>query len=348
MTSWGMRDAAVTLSMTKGEMTRVYQFNQVGPSNVLVLREASVSAPRHGEVQIRTKALGLNRAEIMYRTGQYVIDPVFPATLGYEAAGVVEAVGPGVKEFQVGDAVSVVPAFSFADYGMYGELVNAPQHAVVKHPLNLSFEEAAASWMMYITAYGALIELGSLQAGDYVLIRGASSSVGLAAIQVANMVGAIPIALTRGSDKRSALLRAGAAHVIATEESDVVEEVLRVTGGAGARIAFDPVGGSGATSLLKVLSMNGIFFQYGALDAGDIAVPVMDLLGKHLTLRGYELFEITLEPSRLERAKQFVSAGLSSGRLRPVIDRVFEFEDMAAAHHYMEANGQVGKIVVRV
>lgn len=329
-------------------MTRVYQFNRVGLASVLTLNNIEVPAPRHGEVQIRTKAIGLNRAEIMYRSGQYVIAPVFPATLGYEAAGVVEAVGPGVTAFQAGDAVSVIPAFSFAEYGMYGELVNAPEHAVVKHPSTLSFEEAAASWMMYVTAYGALIELGRLQAGDYVLIRGASSSVGLAAIQIANMVGAVPIALTRGNDKRKALLGAGAAHVFATEECDVVKETLRVTGGAGARIAFDPVGGNGATDLLKVLSMNGIFFQYGALDTGDIKVPVMDLLSKHLTLRGYELFEITQEPSRLARAKQFVRAGLANGSLEPVIDRIFGFEDMVQAHQYMESNGQVGKIVVRV
>lgn len=327
-------------------MTRVYQFNEVGKPEVLALANIDVRAPTRGEVQIQTKAIGLNRAEVMYRTGQYVIDPVFPATLGYEASGIVKAVGPGVGEFVVGDAVSVIPAFSFADYGTYGEVVNVPAHAVVKHPDNLSFVEAAASWMMYITAYGALIDIGRLQAGDYVLIRGASSSVGLAAIQIANMVGAIPIALTRGNGKREALYQAGAAHVISTEKANVEESVRSITDNAGARMAFDPVGGSEAIGLLKVLSKNGIFFQYGALNVEDIRVPVMDLLGKHLTLRGYELFEITLEPSRLEQAKRFVTAGLASGKLKPVIDRTFSFNDMASAHRYMETNAQVGKIVV--
>ncbi|MEI6934163.1 alcohol dehydrogenase, partial [Klebsiella pneumoniae] len=110
--------------------------------------------------------------------------------------------------FTTGDLVSVIPSFMFNEYGMYGELVNAPVHAVVKHPENLSFEEAAASWMMYVTAYGALVEYGNLQAGQNVVIRAASSSVGLAAIQIANMLGAKPIALTRTAEKRDMLLKA--------------------------------------------------------------------------------------------------------------------------------------------
>lgn len=327
-------------------MSRVVRFHRTGDAQVLQIDEVDVAAPEIGEVQIRVKALGINRAEIMYRTGQYVIEPRFPAILGYEAAGLVEALGPDVAGFNIGDAVSVVPAFSFADYGMYGELVNVPVHALVKHPENLSFEEAAASWMMFVTAYGALIDIGNLQAGETVLIRAASSSVGLAAIQIANMVGAVPVALTRTSQKRQALLDAGAAHVIATEEQDLINEVMSITDGKGARMAFDPVGGAYAGQIFKVLGIQGIFFQYGALDAQDIPVPVMDVLGKHLTLRGYELFEITGNPEKLEQAKSFVNAGLASGKLHPVIDRTFAFEEIAEAHRHMEANAQVGKIVV--
>ena len=219
-------------------MSRVIRFNRTGGPEVLQIDNIDVAAPKAGEVQIRVKALGINRAEIMYRTGQYVIEPQFPAMLGYEAAGVVEAVGPDVTKFVVGDAVSVVPAFSFADYGLYGELVNAPAYAVVKHPENLSFIEAAATWMMFVTAYGALIEFGKLKAGETVLVGAASSSVGLAAIQIANMIGATPIALTRRNQKRQALLDAGAAHVIATQEQDLLSEVLAITDGKGARMAF--------------------------------------------------------------------------------------------------------------
>lgn len=327
-------------------MSKIIRFHQTGGPDVLQIDNVDVAAPKAKEVQIRVKALGINRAEIMYRTGQYVIEPQFPAVLGYEAAGIVEAVGPDVTEFVVGDTVSVVPAFSFADYGLYGELVNAPAHAVVKHPENLSFIEAAATWMMFVTAYGALIEFGKLEAGETVLIGAASSSVGLAAIQIANMVGATPIALTRSSKKRQALLDAGAVHVIATQEQDLISEVMALTDGKGARMAFDPVGGPDAGKILQTLSMQGIFFQYGALDNRDIPVPVMDVLSKHLTLRGYELFEITGDLDKLEQAKNFINHGIANGELRPIINRTFAFEEMAEAHSYMESNTQVGKIVV--
>ena len=159
-------------------MSKVVTFNRTGGPEVLEIVDMEVPAPAAGEVQIRVQAIGLNRAEIMYRNGQYVIEPEFPARLGYEAAGVVQAVGENVEAFTTGDLVSVIPSFMFNEYGMYGELVNAPVHAVVKHPENLSFEEAAASWMMYVTAYGALVEYVNLQAGQNVVIRAASSRTG--------------------------------------------------------------------------------------------------------------------------------------------------------------------------
>ena len=123
-------------------------------------------------------------------------------------------------------------------------------------------------------------------------------------------------------------------------------EVMAITRGNGARMAFDPVGGPEVALVLKALAKHGIVFQYGALDTRDIPVSVMDLLGKHLTLRGYQLFEITQDRDKLERAKQFINEGLACGKLRPVIDRTFSFVQMAEAHRYMESNAQVGKIVV--
>src|SRR5215475_2245888 len=207
-------------------MARVVRFHKTGGPEVLRIEDLEVPPPGQGEVQIRIKALGLNRAESMFRRGQYLEEPKLPARLGYEAAGTVAAIGPGVKGFKVGDAVSTIPSFSLNDYGLYGELANAPVHAVTHHPKSLSWEEAAAVWMQYLTAYGALIDIGKLGKGETVLIPAASSSVGLAAIQIANRVGAVPIALTRGKAKRQTLLDAGAAHVIVTDEQDLVKEVL--------------------------------------------------------------------------------------------------------------------------
>lgn len=329
-------------------MSKVVRFNRTGGAEVLEFVDVEVALPLANEVQIRVKALGINRAEIMYRNGQYVIDPVFPAQLGYEAAGDVTAVGANVTDINVGDRVSVIPAFSFANYGMYGELVNTPAHAVVKIPDGISYEQAAATWMKFVTAYGALVLMGGMKAGDTVVLGAASSSVGLAAIQLANMVGATPIALTRSLSVEKQLKDAGAAHVLTSNDPELTEKIRALTGGKGARLVFDPVGGSGAAALFRAMAYDGIYYQYGALSPDDLSVPVMDVLSQHLTLRGYELFEITEVPEHLAAAKKFITDGLSSGSLKPVIDKVFEFANIADAHRYMEAGNQVGKIVVKV
>ena len=176
-------------------MARIVRFHQTGGPEVLKIEQVEVPSPGPGEVRIAVKALGLNRAESMFRSGQYLEQPTFPARLGYEAAGTVEALGEGVQGLKVGDAVSTIPAFSQNQYGVYGDTAIVPAAAVAKHPASLSWAEAAAIWMQYLTAYGALIDIAGLKAGDTLLIPAASSSVGIAAIQIANMVGATPIAL---------------------------------------------------------------------------------------------------------------------------------------------------------
>src|SRR5207248_9327491 len=239
-------------------MARVVRFHETGGPEVLRVEQVEIPPPGKGEVQIRIHALGLNRAEVMFRTGQYISQPRFPARPGYEAAGTVAAIGEGVRGFEIGDAVSVIPGFDLNDYGFYGDLANAPAGLVAHHPPSLSWVEAAAVWMQYMTAYGALIDIAGLKPGETVVIPAASSSVGLAAIQIANKVGATPIALTRGRSKRQALLDAGAAHVIATDEQDLAEEILRITGGKGARVVFDPVGGPTVAKLTQAMAGFGI------------------------------------------------------------------------------------------
>jgi NADPH:quinone reductase-like Zn-dependent oxidoreductase len=329
-------------------MARVVRFHQLGGPEVLRVEEVEVPPPRKGEVQIRIKALGLNRAESMFRRGQYLEEPRLPARLGYEAAGTVAAVGPDVDGFKVDDAVSTIPSFSLNDYGLYGELANAPARAVTHHPTSLSWAEAAAVWMQYLTAYGALIDIGKLTKADTVLIPAASSSVGLAAIQIVNRVGAVPVALTRGGSKRQALLDAGAVHVIVTDEQDLVAEALRITGGKGSRIVFDPVGGPTFAKLAQVTSRLGILFLYGALSPEPTPLPLFDVLAKWATIRGYVLMEITSDPVRLKRAKDFVNDGLVEGSFKPVIAKTFPLEQIVEAHRYLESNQQIGKVVVTV
>jgi NADPH:quinone reductase-like Zn-dependent oxidoreductase len=139
---------------------------------------------------MKVKAIGLNRADVMWRNDAYIEPVKFPAGLGYEVAGIIDAVGKDVTGLAVGDVVSTIPAFSMNKYSAYGEVVLMPDYVVVKHPKSLSFTEAASIWMMFTTAYGALILDAQVTKGDFVIIPAASSSVGLAAIQLANYAGA--------------------------------------------------------------------------------------------------------------------------------------------------------------
>ncbi|MGC1300816.1 MAG: zinc-dependent alcohol dehydrogenase family protein [Caulobacteraceae bacterium] len=328
-------------------MTRMVRLHRIGGPEVLQFDEVDLGAPGAGEVRIRVRALGLNRAESMFRRGVYPEVPVLPAKLGYEAAGEVEAVGEGVTGLAPGDVVSTIPAFSLNQHGVYGEAAIAPATAVVKHPQTLSLAEAASIWMQYLTAYGGLVEYGRLSAGQTVVITAASSSVGLGAIQIARSLGAIPIAATRTAAKRAALLAAGAAHVIVTDEQDLATEVRGLTGGEGARLAFDPIGGPGVEALVDALGEDGVLVPYGIMTAEPTPYPLEKALARNLTIHAFTLPFLTRDPARFELGKQFVLKGVEAG-LRPIIDRTFAFEDIAEAHRYMESNQQVGKIVVTV
>ena len=320
-------------------MARIVRIHEYGDASVLKLEDLEVSAPAANEVQISVKAIGLNRAEVMFRNHAYLQEAEFPSRLGYEAAGIVTAVGSDVTEITIGDSVALIPPLDIARWGTYGELANVPAHLVVKSPENLSFEEAAASWMQYVTAWGALIEQAKLRQGDFVIVTAASSSVGLAAFQMARMVGATSIAITRTHAKKQALLDAGAAHV---------ERVMTITAGQGARVVFDPVGGPSFEPLTQSMARGGILLEYGALSSEPTPFPLFTVLGKSLTLKGYLYAEIVADPEALERAKAFILQGLESGALRPIIAKTFTLSDIQDAHRFLEANQQIGKIVVTV
>jgi len=329
-------------------MPKIVRFYETGAAEVLKVEESPLVEPGEGEVRLAVETIGINRAEVMFRQGHYLEDPKLPSRLGYEAAGIVDAVGPGTSDIKIGDRVSTIPSFSMGTYGVYGESAVVPAYAVAWYPEHLSPVEGTAIWMQYLTAFGALIEFGHLQKDDTVLITAASSSVGLAAIQIAKSVGATAIATTRGADKKAFLMGAGADHVIVTDEQNLAESVKALTSGKGARIAFDPIAGPFLGELAEAAAPGATIFQYGALSPAPTTFPLFAALAKGLTVRGYTLFEIVKDPERLARGKQFVYKGLESGALKPIIDRTFPLESIVEAHRYMESNHQKGKIVVKV
>ncbi|MEU4296736.1 zinc-dependent alcohol dehydrogenase family protein [Kitasatospora aureofaciens] len=329
-------------------MPRKVVFTATGVPEVLTVRETPLPQPGPGELRIRVQALGLNRAEALYRAGTYLEQPQLPATPGYEAAGTVDAVGEGVTGFRIGDAVDSVPAFDQNDYGVYATHALVPARAAVHRPAQLSAVQGAATWMPYLTAYGALAEDGHLRPGDHVLLTAAASSVGLAAIRIARRIGAVPIATTRTRAKTQQLLDAGAAHVIVTGEEDLPARVRDITGGEGVRTVFDAVAGPGVNALAGTIAPGGHLIVYGRLDMRDTPMPGQDTFAP-VSSRFYTIHEVSRDAQRLRRGHAFITAGLADGTFTPAVDRVFEgLDSIVEAHRYLEGGTQVGKIVVTV
>ena len=256
-------------------MSRSVRIHEFGDAGVLRIKDVEVGEPASGEVRLRIHAIGLNRTEITLRSGRSPAKPALPTGLGFEAAGLIEAIGPAVTGFSIGDRVALVPAYGVAQYALYGEVAIAPVRSLVAIPDHVSFVEAAATWAAYGTAWGGLVAVGALKAGQSVVIPAASSSVGLAAIQVARRLGARPVALTRTSAKADELRRLGASAVIATTEQDVVAEIRSLTDGHGAELVFDPVGGPEFATLARATAAGGTLVLYGALDARSDRNPAV-------------------------------------------------------------------------
>jgi NADPH:quinone reductase-like Zn-dependent oxidoreductase len=329
-------------------MAKIVRFHRIGGPEVLKIEEVPSREPGKFEAKLRVQAIGLNRAESMFMHGYYLEPTQLPASLGYEAAGVVAGVGPGVDPGWLNKKVSTIPLFSLNQYGVIGNEVIVPVQALAEYPEHLKPTEATSIWMQYMTAYGALIEIGRLKKGEFVLITAASSSAGLAAIDTVKFEGAIPIATTCKSDKRSGLLASGAEHVIGTDEEDVVSRVREITNGAGARIIFDPIGGSLPDQLADTAAPGATIFQYGWLSGESTPFPLLLALQKGLTIRGYWLWETVKDPETFARAKSYVYERVKRRDFQPKIAKTFRFEDVVEAYRYMESNEQIGKIVLTV
>jgi NADPH:quinone reductase-like Zn-dependent oxidoreductase len=329
-------------------MPKIVRFHQVGGPEVLKIEELPSQQPGEKEARLRVQAIGLNRAESMFYHGQYLEDPTLPSRLGYEAAGIVDAVGPGVDKSWIGKRASSIPGFLMTQYGVLGEEAIVPVAMLGEYPEKLSSAEGAAIWMQYLTAWGALVYYDKIAKGDAVIITAASSSVGLAAIEIVKDAGGIAIAATRGSKKRDELLSLGADHVIATEEQDLVQKVKEITGGKGARIIFDPIGGPIVDQLAEAAAYHGTIYEYGALSPDPTPFPLFAALRNGLTVRGYTVRELLSDPEALAAGKKYVYDRLADGRFRPKIAKTFPFSQTVEAYRYLESNAQVGKVVISV
>jgi NADPH2:quinone reductase len=326
-------------------MPRVVVFDQTGDPEVLHVVDEPLEEPGADEVRVRIEAVGINRLDQMMRSGSYPRPFRLPhARLGCEGTGVVDAVGADVHEVGLGDEVIITAVPAMDLNGTYAEYTTVPATAVIPRPAGMDPTSAAALWVSYSTAYGALLEKAAMRPGDHVVITAASSAVGLAAIQIANQIGAIPLAVTRGTSKRDALYAAGAAAVISSDHEDVVEAVRKFTHGAGAEIILDSVMGPGLTKLATAAKSNGTLLAIGWLDPRPAPMP----MNAPLTIYRYMSFEHTLDPVVVRRIAAFLTAGVRTGALHATVDSQFSLDDVSAAHHRLEQGEQFGKIVVTI
>lgn len=327
---------------------RTVRIHSWGGPEVLRLEERPPEVPGPGEVRLRIRAIGLNRTEATLRSGRLPARPPLPSKIGFEAAGEIDALGAGVTGFAVGERVAVIPAFNAAQYALYGELSLAPARSLVRIPDMVRDEDAAATWVAFGTAWAGLIDRGQLAAGQTVLITAASSSVGLAALQVAKRVGARAIAVTRSPAKLDALRAHGADAVIVTQAQDLKTSVLALTEDKGVELVFDAVGGPSFATLSELAAPGGTLVLYGALSQQPAQLAPFAVLSRDLIVRGLSLTNTTRDDARLAALTHFVSDGFSRGLFKTTLARTFTLDDIVDAHRYLEAGEQVGKIVVTV
>jgi NADPH2:quinone reductase len=310
-----------------------------GPGGTAVeLRDTPTPEPKPGEIVVRVRATSLNRGELL---GGKPGAPAKPG--GGECAGEVAKVGEGVTGVAVGDRLMGRCAGGFAEFA----LLDAREAMAV--PAGLSWEEAAATPLVFLVVYDMLVAQGRLAAGHWLLVTGVSSGVGVAALQTGKALGARVIGTSGSADKLARLEKLGLDVGIRTRAADFHDTVMKATDGKGVNLVVNNVGGTVFAECLKSLAFEGRLATVGHMDRTHSATLDLEALhGKRLTVFGVSN-RFRTAPQRAETVRGFVKDILplfADGRLRPLVDRTFPFEQLPAAIAFMESDGQVGKIVV--
>jgi NADPH:quinone reductase-like Zn-dependent oxidoreductase len=328
-------------------MPRIVRFHRFGGPEVLQIDDLPSQTPGPGEVRIRVEAFALNRADQLYRERRHsVVNGPLPSRIGYEAAGVIDAVGPDVTEWKIGDRVASLPHPS-ASYGVYGEEAVLPAATLAPFPAGFSPEEATSTWLQYMTAWGGLFVMGGLKPGDAVVITAGSSGSAIGAIQMAKDAGATTIATTRGETKLDFIRSTGADFVIVTEKEDVAARVRAITAGRGADIVYDCVGGPMMAGLIEACACRARYVLYGAL-GGPSAIPLIPAALKEVAIRPYSMPTVFAGPAQRAAGLSYIRDRIAAGALRPIVGARFDLDAIVAAHRFMESDQTCGKIVVTV
>ncbi len=326
---------------------RVAHFTGLGDPAILTIVDVPARDPGPGEVQLRVTSAGLNRADANYRRGRYLVKSPGASRSGFEGAGIVTAVGRDVRVWRVGDRVAVLPSsFDVVTEGACADSMTVPADALVATPANVDDRDAGSIWMQCLTAWGALVEIAAIGREDWVIVPAASSSVGIASIQLCRAVGARVIATTTSAAKVEALRRFAPDAIVDTRAESYVERVQEITGGQGARVIFDPIYGPIVNEHIRVACREAIVFVYGALDPAPLELGLGGMLRKQIRLQGYTLGPLLGDPARRARALREITTLLERGDFAPVVDSYFPLDRIQDAHRHLESNRHIGKIVV--
>jgi NADPH:quinone reductase-like Zn-dependent oxidoreductase len=327
-----------------------------GGVEVLRVKEKSDPHPGAGEVVVGVCAAGINFADILARQGLYPDGPKKPCVMGYEVAGLVEEVGEGVDPNLVG-----MPVVAMTRFGGQSEKVVVQESQLFEKPDSLTFEQAAAIPVNYLTAYALLVVMGSLRKGESVLIHNAGGGVGLAALDIAKHIGAVTYG-TASPSKHDFLRQRGLDHPIDYRTQDWLPVLKKLTGGRGVELVIDPIGGSHWKKSYRALRHTGRLGMFGVSAAsanglkGKIkllkaAVQMprfhpLGLLNKNRGVFGLNLGHMWHEPEKVVEWVQAIMDGIQEGWVRPHVDRAFPFEQAGAAHRYIESRKNIGKVVL--
>lgn len=313
-----------------------------GGPEVLELAEIETPVPGHGEILIWVEAAGINRPDTFQRMGLYPPPPGAPETPGLEVAGEVVAAGPGVTRWKTGDKVCAL-----VGGGGYAEYCLAHEAHALPVPKGLSMTEAAALPETFFTVWTNVFERGALKAGETLLVHGGTSGIGTTAIQLGLNFGATVIATAGSAEKCQAIEKLGA-HAVNYREQDFVEEVKTLTEGRGADVILDMVGGDYIERNIKAAATDGRIVSIAFLNGSTAKVNFMPVMLKRLTLTGS-----TLRPRSIEEKAALAKALetkvwplLETGRIKPLIDKVFPLARASDAHALMEKSSHIGKIVL--
>jgi NADPH2:quinone reductase len=309
-----------------------------GGPEVLKLEEIPTPKPAAGQVLVRIHAAGVNPYDTYMRAGTYAIKPPLPYTPGSDAAGVVEAIGEGVKKVKPGDRVYTARTVT----GAYAEYALALEGQVHELPEKISFGQGAGVWVPYGTAYHALYHSAQAHASETVLVHGASGGVGSAAVQIARAMG-LTIFGTAGTQKGIDLVkREGANQVFDHSEAGYQDEIMKATGGRGVDMILEMLANVNLAADLKLLALNGRVIIIG--NRGEISINPRDLMSRRASARGFTLWSLT--PGEEADIHAGIIAGLRNGTLRPVVAKELPLAEATRAHKEVLEPGAAGKIVL--